>query len=45
MGWDAYRTISAIRNRVTRVMTELFLHAQVWWWHEAKPHDPPLDRS
>jgi hypothetical protein len=35
MGQDAYRKISAIRNCVTRVTTELFLHAQVWWWHEA----------
>lgn len=45
MGQDAYRKISASRNCVTWVMTELFLHTRVWWRHEAKSHDPPLDGS
>jgi hypothetical protein len=27
------------------VTTKLFLHTQVWWWHEAKFPDPPLDPS
>jgi len=26
-------------------MTKLFLHTQVWWRHEAKFPDPPLDPS
>src|SRR6185437_10629547 len=34
-----------IRNCVTWVTIELFLHTQVWWWHEAKFPDPPLDPS
>jgi hypothetical protein len=25
------------------VTIKLFLHTQVWWWHEAKFLDPPLD--
>jgi hypothetical protein len=35
MGQDAY----------TWVTIKLFLHTQVWWWHEAKSPDPPLDPS
>ena len=35
MGRDAYRNISEIRNCVTWVTTNLFLHTQAWWWHEA----------
>jgi hypothetical protein len=38
MGQDAYRNIS-------EVTTKLFLHTQIWWWHEAKSPDPPLDPS
>ena len=45
MGQDAYRKISKIRNCVTWVTTKLFLHTQVWWWHEANFPDPPLDPS
>ena len=33
------------RNCVTWVTIKLFLHTQVWWWHEAKSPDPPLDPS
>jgi hypothetical protein len=45
LGQDAYRKISKIRNCVTWVTTKLFLHTPVWWWHEAKSADPPLDPS
>jgi len=45
MGQDAYRKISEIRNCVTWVTIKLFLRTQVWWWHEAKSPDPPLDPS
>jgi hypothetical protein len=45
MGQDAYRKIPATRNCVTWVTTLLFLHTQVWRWHEAKSHNAPLDRS
>ena len=31
------------RNCVTWVTTKLFLHTQVWWWHEAKC--PPTRHS
>ena len=40
MGQDAYRKISEIRNCVTWVTIKLFLHTQVWGWHEAKSHNP-----
>jgi hypothetical protein len=45
MGQDANRKISEIRNRVTCLTIKLFLHTQVWWRHEAKLTDPPLDPS
>ena len=41
----AYRKIPEIRNYVTCVTIKLFLHTQVWWWHEAKSPDPLLDPS
>jgi hypothetical protein len=44
-GQGAYRNISEIRNCVTWETTKLFSHTQVWWWHEAKSPDPPLDPS
>ena len=43
MGQDAYRKISEIRNCVTWVTIKLFLHTQVWWWHEARY--PPTRHS
>jgi hypothetical protein len=37
--------ISEIQNCVAWVTIKLFLQTPVWWWHEAKSPDPPLDRS
>jgi hypothetical protein len=37
MGQDAYRKISASRNCVTWVTTELFLHTQVWCGTKPSP--------
>ncbi|WP_165637172.1 hypothetical protein [Bradyrhizobium shewense] len=31
-------------GQVAWVTIKLFLHTQVWWWHEAKPGSP-LDPS
>ncbi|MGY2909096.1 hypothetical protein ACVWVY_008117 [Bradyrhizobium sp. URHC0002] len=36
-GQDAYRKLLESRNWVAWVTTNLFLHTQVWWWHEPSP--------
>jgi len=41
-GWSV-RALA--RRPIAGITTKLFLHTQVWWWHEAKSPDPPLDPS
>jgi hypothetical protein len=44
IGQDVYRKNFG-KSGTAWVATKLFLHTQVWCWHEAKSPDPPLDPS